>query len=104
MLMSHHQHVDARSSRLQRAFTPLRGSNAWKALPEAEQKAIYADHARINQEPGATPGLRRQAPVEERDIPGRSGPTIWPCAWRTTSRDSLGADDELRWLQPLETR
>jgi hypothetical protein len=25
--------------------TPLPGSDAWKALPEAEQKAIYTDYA-----------------------------------------------------------
>jgi hypothetical protein len=37
--------------------TPLPGSDAWKALPEAEQKAIYGDYAALNQAPGVTPGL-----------------------------------------------
>jgi hypothetical protein len=36
---------------------PLPGSEAWKALSEAEQKAIYADYASINKSPGVTPGL-----------------------------------------------
>jgi len=37
--------------------TPLPGSDAWKALPEAEQKSIYADYAAITKAPGVTPGL-----------------------------------------------
>jgi hypothetical protein len=37
--------------------TPLPGSDAWKALPEAEQKKIYADYAAINKAPGVTVGL-----------------------------------------------
>jgi hypothetical protein len=35
----------------------LPGSDRWKALPEAEQKAIYADYAEINKTSGVTPGL-----------------------------------------------
>jgi hypothetical protein len=37
--------------------TLLPGSDAWKALPEKQQKAIYADYAGINKAPGVTPGL-----------------------------------------------
>jgi hypothetical protein len=37
--------------------TPLPGSTAWKALPEEEQKAIYAQYAALSQTPGITPGL-----------------------------------------------
>ena len=33
----------------------LPGSDRWKALPEAEQKAIYADYAEISKAPGAAP-------------------------------------------------
>jgi hypothetical protein len=33
------------------------GSDRWKALPEAEQKAIYSDCAAINKAAGVTPGL-----------------------------------------------
>jgi hypothetical protein len=37
--------------------TPLPGSEAWKALPEAQQKAIYADYASINNSPSVALGL-----------------------------------------------
>ena len=37
--------------------TPLPGSDSWKALPEAEQKAIYADYAELNKTAGVAPGL-----------------------------------------------
>ncbi|HEY6456603.1 MAG TPA: hypothetical protein VIY90_15125 [Steroidobacteraceae bacterium] len=36
---------------------PLPGSEAWKALPEAQQKAIYADYGQLNKTPSVTPGL-----------------------------------------------
>jgi hypothetical protein len=36
--------------------TPLPGTAQWDALPEAEQKAIYADYAALHKEPGVEPG------------------------------------------------
>jgi hypothetical protein len=53
--------------------TPLPGSNAWKGLPEAEQKAIYADYARINQAPGVTPGLPLGLPSAAKTVQVRDG-------------------------------
>jgi len=53
--------------------TPLPGSHAWKALPEAEQKAIYTDYARINQAPGVTPGLPLGLPSEAKTVQVREG-------------------------------
>jgi hypothetical protein len=53
--------------------TPLPGSNAWKALPEAEQKAIYADYAAINQAPGVTPGLPLGLPSAAKTVQVRDG-------------------------------
>ena len=35
----------------------LPGSDRWKALPEAEQKAIYADYAELNKAEGMAGGL-----------------------------------------------
>ena len=32
--------------------TPLPGSDRWQALPEAEQKKIYADYAELNKTEG----------------------------------------------------
>ena len=37
--------------------TPRPGTDAWAALAEAEQRAIDADDAALNQVPGLTPGL-----------------------------------------------
>jgi len=53
--------------------TPLPGSNTWKALPEAEQKAIYADYAGINQAPGVTPGLPLGLPSAAKTVQVRDG-------------------------------
>ena len=36
-----------------------RDPEAWGALSEDEQKAVYADYQAINQTPGVTPGRRR---------------------------------------------
>jgi hypothetical protein len=52
---------------------PLPGSDRWKALPEAEQKAIYADYAAINQTPGVTPGLPLGLPNAARTVQVRNG-------------------------------
>src|SRR5215510_2825103 len=37
--------------------TPLPGTDAWKALPEQEQRRIYAESGEPNQTAGVTPGL-----------------------------------------------
>jgi hypothetical protein len=48
--------------------TPLPGSAAWKAVPEVEQKAIYADYAALNTSPGVTPGLPLGLPAAARTV------------------------------------
>jgi hypothetical protein len=53
--------------------TPLPGSDAWKALPEVEQKAIYADYAALNKTPGVTPGLPLGLPGAARTVQVRDG-------------------------------
>jgi hypothetical protein len=53
--------------------TPLPGSDAWKALPEAEQKAIYTDYAGITGAPGVTPGLPLGLPSAARTVRVRNG-------------------------------
>jgi hypothetical protein len=55
--------------------TPLPGSEAWKALPEAEQKAIYADYAALNKTPGLSPGLPLGLPPAARTVQVRNGKT-----------------------------
>jgi hypothetical protein len=51
----------------------LPGSDRWKALPEAEQKAIYADYAEISKAAGAAPGLPLGLPNAARTVQVRDG-------------------------------
>jgi hypothetical protein len=53
--------------------TPLPGTERWKALPEAEQRKIYADYAELNQAPGMTPGLPLGLPDAARTVQVRDG-------------------------------
>ena len=52
---------------------PLPGSDRWKALPEAEQKAIYADYAELGKTPGVSPGLPLGLPNAARTVQVRNG-------------------------------
>jgi hypothetical protein len=49
------------------------GSDKWKALPEAEQKAVYADYAQLNETQGVTPGLPLGLPDAARTVQVRDG-------------------------------
>jgi hypothetical protein len=53
--------------------TPLPGSDSWKALPEAEQKAIYAAYAEMMKTAGVTPGLPLGLPDAARTVQVRDG-------------------------------
>jgi hypothetical protein len=53
--------------------TPLPGSDRWKALPEVEQKAIYADYAEIGKADGVAPGLPLGLPAKARTVQVRDG-------------------------------
>lgn len=55
--------------------TPLPGSERWKSLSEAEQKAIYADYAEINKAEGVTPGLPLGLPDAAKTVQVRDGKT-----------------------------
>jgi hypothetical protein len=55
--------------------TPLPGSDRWNALPEAEQKQVYADYAEINKTLGVTPGLPLGLPDSARTVRVRAGQT-----------------------------
>ncbi len=52
---------------------PVPGSDRWKALPAAEQKAIYADYAELGKTPGVTPGLPLGLPNAARTVQVRNG-------------------------------
>jgi hypothetical protein len=52
---------------------PLPGSAAWQALPEAEQKAIYAEYAEVNKATGSTFRLPPIAPGKATTVKVRDG-------------------------------
>jgi len=53
--------------------TPLPGSAAWNALPEAEQKSMYAEYAELNKTKGVTAGLPTLAPHKATTVRVRNG-------------------------------
>jgi hypothetical protein len=53
--------------------TPIPASDRWNALPDAEQKAIYADYAEINKTEGLAPGLPLGLPNAARTVQVRNG-------------------------------
>lgn len=52
---------------------PLPGSDRWNALPEAEQKAIYADYQELGKTPGVTQGLPLGLPNAAKTVQVRNG-------------------------------
>ena len=48
--------------------TPVPGTERWNALPQAEQKLIYADYAELNKVPGMTPGLPLASPKDAKTV------------------------------------
>jgi len=53
--------------------TPLPGTEGWKALPDDEQKRIYAAYGELNQTPGVTPGLPLGLPNDAKTVSVRNG-------------------------------
>jgi hypothetical protein len=56
--------------------TPLPGSDAWGALPEDEQKQIYADYGALNQNPGVTPGVPMGQPENATTVRVENGKAL----------------------------
>ena len=56
--------------------TPLPSSEAWAALPEDEQKQIYADYGAINETPGVTPGVPMGLPENATTVRVEGGKTL----------------------------
>jgi hypothetical protein len=66
--------------------TPLPNTDAWEALPEDQQKRIYADYAALNRNPAVTPGVPLGLPAQAKTVRVDNG--------RITSTDGpfLGVD------------
>jgi hypothetical protein len=56
--------------------TPLPGSDEWNAMPESEQKQVYADYGALNQTPGVTPGLPLGLPENATTVRVQGGKTL----------------------------
>jgi hypothetical protein len=56
--------------------TPLPGTPEWEALPETEQKQIYADYGALNETPGVSPGLPMGTPENATTVRVRDGKTL----------------------------
>lgn len=56
--------------------TPLPGTEEWAAMPEDEQKQVYADYAALNHLPGVTPGLPLGLPDDATTVRVQGGRTL----------------------------
>jgi hypothetical protein len=70
--------------------TPLPGTDAWETLPEAEQKAVYADYAALNDTPGVSPGLPLGLPADARTVRVADGATAVTEGTYNQAADAVG--------------
>ena len=70
--------------------TPLPGSEAWDALAEDEQKAIYADYGKLNETPGVTPGLPLGLPENATTVRVGGGQTLTTDGPFVSVKEALG--------------
>ena len=61
-------------------------AEAWATLSEEEQRAVYADYAKLNRTPGVTPGLPLGLPERATTVRVEDGKTI------TTQGPHAGVD------------
>ena len=70
--------------------TPLPGTDAWNALPEEEQKKIYADYGQLNQTEGVTPGLPLGLPENATTVRVQDGKTLTTDGPFVSVKEALG--------------
>jgi hypothetical protein len=56
--------------------TPIPGTREWDAIPEEEQRQIYADWKALNETPGFTPGVRMGGPDTATTVRVHDGKTL----------------------------
>jgi len=56
--------------------TPIPGTPEWDAIPEEEQRQIYADWKALNETPGFTPGVRMGGPDTATTVRVQDGKTL----------------------------
>jgi hypothetical protein len=70
--------------------TPTPGTDAWERLSSDEQKAVFADYAAINEDPGVTPGLWLQAPEMATTVRVEDGKTLTTDGPFVAVKEALG--------------
>jgi hypothetical protein len=60
------------------------------ALPEAEQKQVWADYAALNQTPGFTPGQRMDGPETATTVRVENGSTLTTDGPFVDTKEALG--------------
>ena len=70
--------------------TPIPGSDAWEALSEDEQKAVYADYQAVNETPGVSPGLWLQPPEMATTVRVQDGKTLTTDGPFVAVKEALG--------------
>ena len=67
-----------------------RDPDAWAALPEDEQRQIFADYGAINQTPGVTPGLELEGPDMATTVRVENGNTLTTDGPFVETKEALG--------------
>jgi hypothetical protein len=71
------------------APTP-RDPDAWAALSEEEQGAVYADYKAVNETPGVTPGLQLADPETATTVRVENGETLTTDGPFVATKEALG--------------
>jgi|ERR1041385_860701 len=70
--------------------TPLPGSKEWANLSDEEQKAVYADYAKLNKTPGITPGVPMGLPEDATTVRVQNGKTLTTDGPFVESKEAVG--------------
>jgi len=63
---------------------------AWAAVPQDEQRAVYADYMAINDTEGVTPGVRMQPPETATTVRVQNGSTLTTDGPFVEMKEALG--------------
>jgi hypothetical protein len=70
--------------------TPLPGSAEWEAMPEDEQKRVYADYGRLNSQPGVTGGPPMGLPQDATTVRVQDGKPLVTDGPFVESKEAVG--------------
>jgi hypothetical protein len=70
--------------------TPLPGTPEWDALPQEEQKQIYADYGALNKADGVTPGLPLGLPENATTVRSADGKALVTDGPFVSTKEAVG--------------